>query len=743
MYAEVSFPISSWRIFTYRIPQPLDGLIQTGIRVKAPLGRRKAVQGVVVGLGDKAKFKGKIQFISEVVDDVPVLDDTLWQLISWVSDYYLTPLGQVMRSAVPSGLSQQYEPPQILEVSAEKISSGQLQELKGKAPKQYNIVQAISNRGGTLFVKDLADISDRASTICRSLEKKGLVAIRPITREPELGGLKVTSVHKEIELTDEQQEVVDEIMKSMKQNLYSASLLHGVTGSGKTEVYIYLARAAQQLGRTSIILLPEISLTPQIAGRFWSVFGEEVAIWHSRMTSAERSWTWRQICAGKYSVVVGARSAIFTPMKKVGLIVVDEEQEGSFKQENPAPRYHARDVALMRGKLSDAITLLAGATPSMESYYNQVTNKLNYIRLSSRYGDAVYPRVHLVDMNDERAVLEDYSIVLSRKLTEKIAERMERGEQVILLQNRRGFASVVTCVDCSEVEMCKHCQIVLTFHKSDSLLKCHYCNFQKPVPKLCAKCDGTLRLGGTGTQKVEEVLIRKFPNIKFVRMDMDTTRRKGAFSKILKEFGEGRYDVLLGTQMIAKGLDFPNVTLVGVVNADTGLFLPDFRSGERTFQLIYQVAGRSGRGIKPGEAIIQTSHPDDPVIKSASQLDIEKYYDICLNERKELMYAPFSWMARVEFSGPDEKKVCSTAENHLKKISEKPQWLKIMGPAPCPVERLRGNYRYQIIFKSPKKKDKNGALFHTFLKQNFTGSEQKGKEGNVRVTMDVDPISLL
>ena len=743
MYADVSFPISSWRVFTYRIPQPLDGVIQTGTRVKAPLGRRKAVQGVVVSLGDKAKFKGKIQPISEVVDDVPLLDDTLWQLISWVSDYYLTPLGKVMRSAVPSSLSQQYEPAQILEVSAEKISSGQLQDLKEKAPKQHKIVQAISNRGGTLFVKDLADISDRASAVCRSLEKKGLVAIRAITREPELGGLKVTSVHKEIELTAEQQAVVDEIMKSMKQGLYSASLLHGVTGSGKTEVYIHLARAAQQLGKTSIILLPEISLTPQIAGRFWSVFGEEVAIWHSRMTSSERSWTWRQICAGKYSVVVGARSAIFTPMKNVGLIVVDEEQEGSFKQESPAPRYHARDVALMRGKLSDAITLLAGATPSMESYYNQATNKLNYIRLTSRYGDALYPRVHLVDMNEERAVLEDYSIVLSRKLTEKIAERMERGEQVILLQNRRGFASVVTCVDCGEVEMCKHCQIVLTFHKSDSLLKCHYCNFQKLIPKFCAKCDGTLRLGGTGTQKVEEVLIRKFPDIQFVRMDMDTTRRKGAFSKILKEFGEGRYDVLLGTQMIAKGLDFPNVTLVGVVNADTGLFLPDFRAGERTFQLIYQVAGRSGRGTKPGEAVIQTSHPDDPAIKSASQLDIEKYYNICLNERRELMYAPFSWMARVEFSGPDEKKVCSIAENHLKKISEKPQWLEIMGPAPCPVERLRGNYRYQIIFKSPKQKDKNGALFHTFLKQHFTGSGKKGKKGNVRVTMDVDPISLL
>lgn len=743
MYADVSFPISSWRVFTYSVPKRLNGVIQTGSRVRAPLGRRHNVQGVVVGLDEKARFKGRIQPISEIVDDVPLLDETLWKLINWVSHYYLTPLGQVMRSAVPAGLSRSYKPAQVLEVAIVDSEQSAVRELKTKAPKQYEVFSAISEQGGRTLIRTLSHVSGRASAICRALEKKGLVTVKALSREPSLGGLKVESVHKSIDLTAEQKNVVDAMMISMREGDYGAFLLHGVTGSGKTEVYIHLAKVAEKLGKTSIILLPEISLTPQIAGRFWSVFGERVAIWHSRMTPAERGWTWRQICAGKYSVIVGARSAIFTPAKEVGLIVVDEEQEGTFKQESPAPRYHARDVALMRGKLSGAVTLLAGATPSMESYYNQAVGKLNYLRLTSRYGSANYPRVHLIDMNSERAAVDNYSVILSRLLCEKIAQRIERKEQMILLQNRRGFAPVVTCLDCGGVEMCQQCAIALTFHKADSRLKCHYCNSQSDVPKSCARCGGTVRLGGTGTQKVEEVLIRKFPRLRFVRMDLDTTRRKGAYTKILKEFGEGRFDLLLGTQMIAKGLDFPNVTLVGVVNADTGLFLPDFRAGERTFQLIYQVAGRSGRGNKPGEVVIQTNNPDDPAIKSAAQLDMEKYYNICLSQRKELMYVPFSWMARLELSGREREKVESWAEKLLEEVKERPRWFEIIGPAPCPIERLRGNYRYQIIFKSPKHRDKNGDIFHTFLRRYFGSTGIARKEGGVSAIIDVDPISLL
>ncbi|MEE2876254.1 MAG: primosomal protein N' [Candidatus Neomarinimicrobiota bacterium] len=743
MYSDVSFPISSWQVFTYSVPGELKNIIQIGSRVRAPLGRRKNVQGVVVGLEEQARFKGRIQPISEVVDDVPLIDETLWQLLSWVSRYYLTPIGQVMRSAVPSRLTKNYKAEQLLEVSTLEVTSAAIQKLKQKAPKQYELLTKISDMGGNALVRNLSHVSSRASAVCRALEQKGFVKLKAVVREPSLGELKVESARKDVELTAEQKQISDVISIPLMKGNYGAFLFHGVTGSGKTEVYIHLAKTTEKLGRTSIILLPEISLTPQIAGRFCSVFGDKVAIWHSRMTVAERGWTWRQICEGKCSIVVGARSAIFAPVKNVGLIVVDEEQEGSYKQESPAPRYHARDVALMRGKLSKAVTLLAGATPSMESFYNQSMGKLDYLRLTSRFGNAIYPQVHVVDMKKEREVREDYSVILSRLLSEKIAERLDKKEQVILLQNRRGFAPVVICRDCGETEMCKLCQISLTFHKTDHLLKCHYCDANRSVQTCCGKCGGAFRLGGTGTQKVEEILVRKFPNIRYVRMDLDTTRRKGTYAAILNKFARGEYDVLLGTQMIAKGLDFPNVTLVGVVNADTGLFLPDFRAGERTFQLIYQVAGRSGRGDKPGEAVIQTSHGDDPAIKSASQLNFDTYYNICLNERKELMYPPFSWMSRVELSGKDRAIVQSRADSFVNQIKDKPKGIEIIGPAPCPLERIRGQFRYQVILKSPKNKDKNGERFHAFLRYHFGDGGGKQAQSGVKMTIDIDPISLL
>ena len=482
MYADVSFPISSWKVFTYSVPVELNSVIQTGSRVRAPLGSRRSVQGVVVGLENQARFKGRIQPISEVVDDVPILDQTLWELLSWVSRYYLTPIGQVMQSAIPPRLSRNYEGAQLLEVSVQETTGEALEVLSERAPKQHELLMTILESGGKTLVRNLSHISNQASAVCRALEKKNFVELKTVVREPSFSGLKVESVSKDVQLTPEQKRIAEVVSPPLDKGGFDAFLLHGVTGSGKTEVYIHLAREAEKLGRTSIYLLPEISLTPQIAGRFCSVFGDKVAIWHSRMTEAERGWTWRQICEGHYSIIVGARSAIFTPLKNLGLIVVDEEQASSFKQESPAPRYHARDVALMRGKLSSAVTILAGATPSIESFYNQAMGKLSSLRLSSRFGNALYPQVHVVDMNRERENREDPSDILSRLLSEKIAERLDRKEQIILLQNRRGVASVMICRDCGEAEVCKHCQISLTFHKHDRLLKCHYCDARRSIP---------------------------------------------------------------------------------------------------------------------------------------------------------------------------------------------------------------------------------------------------------------------
>ena len=743
MFADVSFPISSWKTFTYSVPSRFHPIIQTGCRVIAPLGRRKKVRGVVVGINETTHFLGSIQPISELIDGAPIFDEKLWQLISWVSDYYLTPLGQVMRSAIPSGISREFQPSPILKVSIISSDKSKLQKLKRTAPKQHEIYKEIYNLGGSTLLRNLAKIHPSASVMCRALEKKELISIEKIRKEPTLDNLKVNTIRKSINLTKAQKKVANTIMIPIKNQDHAAFLLHGVTGSGKTEVYMHLAKEIEKLNKTSIILLPEIALTPQIAGRFYSTFKDRVAVWHSRMTVTERNWIWRQICDGKYSVVVGARSAVFAPMKNLGLIVVDEEQESSFKQQSPAPRYHARDVALVRAKLSRSVAILSGATPSLESFYNQFKGKLEYLKLSSRFGNAVYPKVHVVDLKREWKERENYSIILSQLLSEKIADRLDKKEQIILLQNRRGFSPVLMCDNCDQVQMCNNCHIALTFHKSENKVKCHYCDYVHSFPLVCGECTGALRLGGTGTQKVEEVLLRMFPGVKCLRMDLDTTRKKGSYTAILEKFSSGQYDILLGTQMIAKGLDFPNVTLVGVVNADTGLFLPDFRAGERTFQLIYQVAGRSGRGDKPGEVIIQTSHPNDPAINFASQLDIENYYMICMDEREELMYPPFSWMVRLELTGLDKERVQLRAMNLAKDLQGKTKLFEIIGPAPCPLERIRGRFRYQVILKSRKDLDKNGQELRKFLALFFRQIDRKHERSGIKINLDVDPVSLL
>ena len=744
MFADVSFPISSYKVFTYRIPQEIEPVVLPGVRVRAPLGRRRQVQGVVVHVHPRREFKGKILSISDVVDQTPILDRTLWELLNWVSRYYLTPLGQVMRTAVPSRLTRSYVPTDQLMVQVRTISPEEKFYLGKKAPQQFKAIQFLEKQNRSVPVAELNDRVRSPWAVCRALENKGYVSIHSVPRIPDVSSLSFVPIRKEIKFTTAQQRIIDELVDRLTEKEFVPYLLQGVTGSGKTEIYIDLAKRVAEQGRRSIMLLPEISLTPQFGGRFRAIFGDRVAIWHSRMTPAERAWTWKQICSGAFSVVVGARSAVFTPVGNLGLIVVDEEQESGFKQESPAPRYHARDVALMRGKLSNALTILAGATPSLESYYNRAMGKLNSVRLKVRYGAATYPRVHMVNMMTERDETKNYSTMLSRLLTEKIENRLEKREQIILLQNRRGYSPIVYCGDCGDVEMCRHCNISLTFHKAEHRLKCHYCNFHKSTPQTCEACGSTrLILGGTGTQKVEEGLKDQFPGIRLVRMDLDTTQRSGAYARILEKFGDRAYDVLLGTQMIAKGLDFENVTLVGVISADTGLYLPDFRAGERTFQLVYQVAGRSGRGRKAGEVVIQTNDPENAAIKLAARLDLETYYNICLSERNELMYAPFSWMAKVEFLGRRRGAVEDQAERFSQTLTGKPKHVQMLGPAPCPIERIRGNFRYQIIFKSPKEKDGNGSKLRRFLEQSVVNSRLTGKKKGVEIHVDVDPVSLL
>ncbi len=742
MYVNISFPISSWKVFIYKVPINLQSQIKIGSLVSAPLGRRSKVEGIVIDIPSKNNFKGKIQSIISVNTNFSITDSSMWNLIKWVSSYYFSPIGQVMKAVIPKGVTNHPKLKKNIYVTINDLNKKTLIDIKQSAKQQLKIISYLKTKGGNVALNDLKKESIQALSICKKLEKKNIVKIITKYSEPSFRDLQIKRIKKKINLNDEQKNVVNKIQLSIKKNKYKGFLLKGVTGSGKTEVYIHLADYLNKIGKTSIILLPEISLTPQIAGRFSSVFGKKVAIWHSKMKSNERVWIWNQIRQGKISVVVGTRSAIFTPLPNVGLIIVDEEHDSSFKQENSSPKYNSRDLALVRAKYNNCIALLAGATPSMESYYNQKEKKLSLLEINKRYGKSKNPIINLVDMNLERKNNENRNPIFSQLLIDSIAEKIDKKEQVMLLQNRRGF-SILNCNECQEVVMCGQCQIPLTFHKSKNLLICHYCSFKQKIYTKCSKCNNNLTFLGVGTQKIEEALIKLFPTVLIKRMDFDSTRKAGEHSKILDDFLKNKFHILLGTQMIAKGLDFPNVTLVGVINADMNLFIPDFRAGEKTFQLLYQVAGRTGRGEKPGKVVIQTNNPNDVSIFCASKLNLNKYYTTCLNERKELMYPPYSRITKIELSGKFEKTLISIGEKIANEIPGNLKWLEVIGPNPCPIFTLRGKKRYQIILKSSKKMDLNGRLLHDLIRKNLFDKINFYNKKNLQISIDVDPNNLL
>jgi len=739
MFVDVAFPISQYQVFTYKIPKQFAEIAGVGVRVRAPIGKR-ILPGIIVGLAKETSFAGKIKNISEVIDETPIIDESLWKLIQWISKYYMTPLGKAV-TVIPANLSVKYKPQERWMVQAEQQNITQY-NLANNAPAQANILSKLSEYKEPVSITEFNELVASPLTICKSLEKKGLAKLFKEETTPIANNFEFDPIHKEINFSETQIAAVNKIEKYIKEKKYTGMLLHGVTGSGKTEVYIKIAQEILEKGKSIIILLPEIALTPQIAGRFRAVFGDKVGLWHSKLTGAARAFTWTNICNGNYEVIVGARSAIFAPVQNLGLIVVDEEQETSYKQEAPDPRYNARDVALMRGKLQKAAVLLVSATPSLESYYNQIMGKLDYCYIPERFNDVAYPSVTVVDMIKEPEETGKFGQIFSSSLQQKIEQRLKKKEQVILLQNRRGYAPIYRCRDCGEMIICPTCSIPLTYHRVGENLQCHFCGYlQTKIPKQCNHCNSSnLALSGTGTQKVEDIIRETFPEAKVARLDMDTTRSGKTLTTTLKNFEEGKIDILLGTQMIAKGLDFDNVTLVGVINADTGLFLPDFRSGERSFQLIYQAAGRSGRRKIQGEVVIQTYNADNPVIRYAARLDLKKYYNIMIGERKELNYPPFNWLAKVEFSGIKKSTVDKTANSIRNSFQKKFKGMEILGPAWCYRERLRGKYRMQIVFKSSKELDPNGSKLHQYLRNNLLDK----KIGNgVKVNIDIDPVSLL
>ncbi|MFL3013667.1 MAG: primosomal protein N' [Candidatus Neomarinimicrobiota bacterium] len=745
MFVEVSLPISSFQTFTYTVPDNLKKESIISARVEVPFGNRK-VNGVIVSLINNSSFDGQLKSIIKIDPNTPTLSKELWELVKWISHYYVTPIGLAYNTVLPFALLKNYSPRKAWFAQLNKDANlSDLEELQKTSPKQFLVYNTIKKSlPDHLRVSTLKNISSNPTSICKALQSKGYINLLKKSEEDLKNKISFSPVKKNIIYNKEQIRVIDSIKLSIKFKKFSSNLLHGVTGSGKTEIFIESIKEVIEAGKSSIVLIPEISLTPQIAGRFKDVFTDSVALWHSQLTKSQRANTWDSINSGKSKIVIGARSAIFSPIKNLGLIIVDEEHDPSYKQESPAPRYHARDVAIMRGKIEECSVILSSATPSLETFYNYKVKKYNYLSLPKRYGAAVYPKVKVVDLIDESRETGKFNIIISGILQQKIEERLNNNEQVLLIQNRRGHSPTVKCSDCGDIVMCDGCKTPLTFHNYDNNLKCHICGIigNKELDN-CKECSSQNFLYlGTGTQKVENILQQTFPNARIARVDHDSTKKGSSVIKILQLFQNGEIDILLGTQMIAKGLDFPGITLVGIINADLGLHIPDFRATERTFQLIYQAAGRAGRGLKAGEVIIQTYDKENAVIKAASNLDLEKYYDNILNDRIGLNYPPFSWITKIEFIGKSAKSVFSLSNKIRNNFLGEYKGLEVLGPAPCFKEKINNQYRFQIILKSLKKNDVNSKKLHSFISQNFI-ENSISLSGSNKIHIHVDPISMI
>jgi len=584
---------------------------------------------------------------------------------------------------------------------------------------------------GSHNLKDLLGVVKNASPAARSLARKGVVTLKP---EPvEIRSGPVRAPHR---LNSAQQMAFNQIAAAIETRKFHAFLLHGVTGSGKTEVYLNAIEAVLAQGRSALLLVPEIALTPAVAGQFFARFPDKVAILHSAFTDVERSEQWRRIRSGAAPVVVGTRSGVFAPVRNLGLIVVDEEHDGSYKQEE-TPRYNGRDVAMVRAQSAGACVVLGSATPSLESRYNAECGKYTLLELPGRIEERPMPTVELIDMRQEFLETRQQA-TFSRKLTEAVGQRLENREQTIILLNRRGFSSFVACRACGERVQCINCSVTLTFHKRDRRLLCHYCGYAQKPPQVCPKCASEhIYFLGLGSERVEEELHRDFPAARIARLDRDTATGKRQYETILHGFREGEFDILVGTQMIAKGHDIPNVTLVGVISADIGLGMPDFRAAERSFQLLTQVAGRAGRGAMPGIVLIQTINPDHYAVRLAAAQDYGAFYEKELAFRRAMHYPPFSAMANVLVRSEKKEMAMRMSSELARLMTPPPEKLRVLGPAEAPMARLHNEYRYQFLIKAASRKVLNGLL------QQVRSFAAEHKWGATALMIDVDPLTLM
>ncbi len=604
--------------------------------------------------------------------------------------------------------------------------------------RQERVIKILFDSGEPVAFAQLVETAGVSASVVRTLEKRGYVEV--FTREVRRDPLKDCRPldDGDLRLNQRQQSALDQIVAKLDEGRYAAFLLHGVTGSGKTEIYIRAMRAAVARGKSALMLVPEISLTPMFARRLRAHFGDAVAILHSSLSDGERLDEWNRIRRGEARVCIGARSGVFAPLENVGLIVVDEEHEASYKQEE-TPRYHGRDTAIMRAHMADAVIILGSATPSMESFHNAHTGKYAYLKLDERIGGRALAEVRIVDM---RKVFEKYGKqrIFSDEARAAIAENHERGEQTLVLLNRRGYSSFLLCRGCGYRATCPNCSVALTYHKFEARLICHYCGHQERVPRSCQQCDGPyIYYVGEGTEQIEALLKEMFPELRVSRLDRDTTRRRGSFEKLINEFAAGDIDLMVGTQMIAKGHDFHNVTLVCVISVDAGLGLPDFRASERTFQLLTQVAGRAGRGEKPGRVIIQSYHTEAYALEYAREQNYEKFYDHEINFRRAMRYPPFVALINAMVKHRDFDKAAFAASElaRLLKEADAEKVLKVLGPAPAPLARLKGEHRMQVLIKTRYRRQAREALDAAMAELKEIGQDLR------MITVEVDPVNLM
>ena len=753
-YADLILPLPLQGTFTYALPLAMQSTVQVGMRVLVPFGRNKTYLGIVARLHEVQPQGYEVKNVTQLMDAEPIVTDQQLKLWQWIADYYLAPIGEVYKAAMPAGLKAEdgYHPKMETYIRLTPAYQNEAAlhvalNILGRAPKQLEAFIAYLELSGwdqieredcklnEITREELLNASHASATTLQQLEKRGMLE----TYEVEVGRLNHGGeYHPEYikQLNISQQQAYNQILMSMMRK--PVTLLHGVTSSGKTEIYIHLIQQALERKEQVLYLLPEIALTVQIMQRLQRIFGNRLGIYHSKYSDAERVEIWqKQLSKNPYDVILGARSAVFLPFQKLGLVIVDEEHETSYKQQDPAPRYHARSAAIMLAQMYKARTLLGTATPSMESYHNAKTGKYGLVELKERYQGIELPEIQVVDIAD----LQHRKMMagpFSPLLLNKVREALERGEQAILFQNRRGFAPMIECKQCGWVPHCQHCDVSLTYHRQMNQLTCHYCGYTYRIPTECPCCGSTeLKTRGYGTEKIEEQVREVFPEARVARMDLDTTRTRNAYERIITDFGAGRTNILIGTQMISKGLDFDKVSVVGILNADSMLNYPDFRAYEHAFMMMAQVSGRAGRKGKRGLVILQTKSKEVPVIQQVVRNDYLALYKDLITERQAFHYPPYYHLVYV-FLKHRYDEVVNTASIELG--SRLRQWFagRVLGPDKPAVAKVKSQNIRKLVLKLENGIDMKRVREYLLMAQSQMLSDKR--YNSLQIYYDVDPL---